>query len=800
MTEIRRAPGGADAGRASLNRDEVTPPPSSLAVPRRVARRGPPRPWARAAAIARRLAVRDVLGVLWVLGAAGAVMAPALAHGTSLGPFDLLSRYGLTQHAGVAVNNGQATDQIAEMIPWSALAWTQVHQGHLPLWDPYNALGLPLAFNWQSGAFSLPGLLSYLAPLRLAYTVQVLFTLGFAGLGAYVFGRVLKLGVVGSALAATIFELSGPFMGFLGWPISSVMSWAGWLFAAIVVVVRGRRGAWAVAGLAVAVAGAIYAGQPDALVVLVPAMAVFALVLLVNPSARGDGARRPWQGVAGLVSGGVAGAALSAPLLLPGLQLVSGSVFTNSARVNSGLSAQSLVTMLLPGYSATVLTQSHWFDVGAADYLGVIAVVLAAMGVAVFRRRPHVMALTVTGAVMFVVAFAPGVTTALNTLPFRARWHLAVVIVAFAVAMLAGVGIDRLLRAVAHQGEQWSVRAWLLGGFGVSALLLVALWIVGPGSVSPQAVRLRSHSLIWPAVQTALGLAVWAAFTVFRSRPWARLRWWALVLVACETAFLAAVGASTFSSSSTFVQPTPAEATLASVVGSSLVGFGSKSCELPPTLGILPEANALFGVHELSAYDPLTPRGYFRALHAQSTLPASAFCPVLTDATVARRFGVGFILIRPGHKSPSGTVGVGYVGDEVLFAVPGAAQATWVARPVPGVEPALDAPGTPIAVTHSDPARWRLVTDDAAPGVVRLHLTDVPGWHATIDGRPLQLSRYGGVMLQADVPAGHHVVELSYLPRAFTIGVVLALVSVAALSAAVIVRWWRRRGIPGRSP
>jgi hypothetical protein len=749
-------------------------------------------------AIGRRLRLPDVLGLVWVIGAAGAVMAPALAHGTSLGPFDLLSRYGLSQHAGVTVNNGQATDQIAEMIPWSALAWTQVHQGHLPLWDPYNALGLPLAFNWQSGAFSLPGLLSYLAPLRLAYTVQVLFTLGFAGVGAYVFGRVMRLGVVGSALAATIFELSGPFMGFLGWPISGVMSWAGWLFAAIVVVIRGRRGAWAVAGLAVVVAGAIYAGQPDTLVLLVPGAAVFALVLLASPSARADGTRRPWPGVVGLASGGVAGAALGAPLLLPGLQLVSGSVFTNSVRVNGGLPGQSLVTMLLPGYSATVLSQSRWFDVGAADYVGVIAVVLAAMGAAVSRRRPHVLALSVSGVVMFVVAFAPGVTTALDVLPFRARWHLAVVIVAFALSMLAGVGIDRLLRAGAHQSERWSVHAWLLGGFGVSALVLLALWIVGPGSVSPSAARLRNHSLIWPAVQTALGLLVWVVLIVFRSRPWARLRWCALALVACQTAFLAGEGAGTLSSSRTFAQPTPAVTTLARLVGPSLVAFGSGSCELPPTVGILPEANALFGVHELSAYDPLTPRRYFRALHAESTLPASAFCPVVSNATVARRFGVAFILVRLFHRAPSGTVYVAPIGDELLFAVPGAAQATWVARPAPGVAPAPDAPGTPIVVTHADAAQWRLVTDGTAPGVVRFHLTDVPGWHATVDKRPLALSRYGGVMLQADVPAGRHVVELSYMPTAFTIGLVLALASAVGLSAALGVRWWRRRRVVAR--
>ena len=42
------------------------------------------------------------------------------------------------------------------------------HHGHLPLWN-YEALGMPLAFNFGSGVFSLPALVSYLTPLRAVY-------------------------------------------------------------------------------------------------------------------------------------------------------------------------------------------------------------------------------------------------------------------------------------------------------------------------------------------------------------------------------------------------------------------------------------------------------------------------------------------------------------------------------------------------------------------------------------------------------------------------------------------------------
>ena len=58
--------------------------------------------------------------------------------------------------------------------------------------------------------------------------------------------------------------------------------------------------------------------------------------------------------------------------------------------------------------------------------------------------------------------------------------------------------------------------------------------------------------------------------------------------------------------------------------------------------------------------------------------------------------------------------------------------------------------------------------------VLRLRLTDEPGWHATIDGRPLALVPYAGVMLQARNPPGNHIVELHYWPETFTAGLILA--------------------------
>ena len=137
--------------------------------------------------------VPDALGVAWTILAAVAVMAPLLRPGVSLGSFDLLSRIGLTHHAGVAVHSEFPADQILYFAPLTNLAWHQVHSGQLPLWNPYNVLGhasrLQLAVRRSSASRSC----SATWPRCIyAYTVIVLAKLVIAGTGAYTLCRVLR--------------------------------------------------------------------------------------------------------------------------------------------------------------------------------------------------------------------------------------------------------------------------------------------------------------------------------------------------------------------------------------------------------------------------------------------------------------------------------------------------------------------------------------------------------------------------------------------------------------------------------
>jgi len=747
----------------------------------------------------------DVLGLAWTVLAAIVVMAPVLRLGVSLGSFDLLSRIGLTQHAGVAVHSQFPADQVLYFLPLTNAAWHQVHNGQLPLWNPYNVLGAPLAFSWQSGVFSVPVLLSYLAPLHDAYTVIVLAKLLIAGTGVYTLCRVLGMGSLSAAFGGTVFELSGPMLHYSGWAMTGVTCWAGWVLAAAILLVRGGHRLRYSVALAVAVALAIYGGHPESFAVLGVSVVIFlAVYLAVLTRTSGVVLRRP---VIDLAVATACGLGLGAPLLLPGLQVVQAS----GRAAASGASAYPLthISDLLVGL------QGIDFRV-PPPYVGVIAAVLAVVGLGIRWRRAEILGLGAVAVVAVLLTFQSPFYSVVQGAPVigRITWNRDVMLLALALAVLGAAGIDTLVR----DAMSATMRRWLLGALGGAGLVVAAVTLaVGLGAEhTGGAVRAR---LAWAASEVAVAAALlWLsgfgrATTHGKGEgvPARVRRGVAGTLLVAQSAFLVATGVSFWSISSGYFSPTPAVTALQRAVGPALVSVGP--CRPRPfsypystEVGIRPNANIAFEIHEFAVYEPVLPTSYYQswlAVSGESVAPnlrrVGLFCPQITTATEARIYGISYVLVAAGAKGPTGAVRDGTVGGEQLFRVPGAAQATLSALAHRGASLPLDALGSAVPVTHLGPKSWRIVTDASSSEMLRLRVTALPGWHATVDGRPLPLETWAsGAMLEAQVPAGHHVVVLQYWPELFTVGLALAAAVVVGFGGAVLVT--RRRAVAAGSP
>ncbi len=659
-------------------------------------------------------------------------------------------------------------------------------------------------------------------PFTTAYTAGVVTTLVIAGTGAYVLGRVLRLGFLGALMTATVFELAGPLVAWLGYPQAQVLAWGGWLMAAGVLVVRGKRRVPSITLFAVVLACAIYAGHPETLIVTVGAALLFLILLLALralPLHLGFGAgpiRRP---AVDLVMAIGAGLALGAPLLLPALQLTATSVRSTSGGTST-LPVHDLLFLVFSSFDGAPVTgnygfgQSFYYNQTAA-YVGLVVVVLAAMAVVIGlrRRRPEVLAITAVAVVMGAIVYLAPATFLANNVPLldKVAWLRALMPLSLALAVLAGVGLDLVVRSPASR----AVRISLLSGFGAAAVLLAGLWLFGRGGGLPSfgasvAAHARAESFVWPAVGAVVGVTG------------AALLWWrfrlrnvvALALLICEAGFLIAAGSIQIASSDDGFPPTPVVSALAHAVGGATVGTGSCG------LGITPEANIAYQIRELDLYDPIVPKAYFTTWQKETGTSGGStvwdqFCPAIRTAAEARLLGVGYVLNASSTPAPPGSVFVTELRPadpysprdvlqeaptaEDLYRIPGAARAVVIPVQPRAALPPPDSPGTPVTVTDSNPARWSLTTDAPTASVLRLHLTDVPGWHATIDGRPLQLESFSGIMLQARIPPGHHVIELHYWPTTFTVGLIVAVTAVVVLAVALFCTELlpRRRGRRG---
>ena len=811
-----------------LSRAQVQAEPQT--VPRH-ALASSPLPQARPSSRLARVAAPpwgDVLGLAWVVLALGAYLSPALWDGFSFGPTDIANQLSfLTYIPHLAVHNGLNGDIITQAVPWNALDWVAVHHGQLPLWDTYSGAGMPLFLNFESSPFALPTLIGYAFPLASSFLAGIAISLLVAGTGTYTAARLAGAGPLGAALAGTTFMLSGSLSGWAGWAVSGPLTWAGWLVAGALLCCQPGRRRWAgVVVISLSSGFAVYEGMPESLLFIGIAVGTIVLVCGALAVARG---KLDLMGPLCLLGGVAGGVALSAPLWLPGL-----AVLRQSSRAaengTGGLPAHALALLLAQGYDGLPTKGSSWF--GPADYyeatgyIGVVAVVLALVAVLVAWRRPIVAALTATVLVSLGVIYVPATQRLFTRLGAGSiATQRMLPMLAFAVAMLAGLGTDTLQRRWREPVVQLKALASVVACGAVLAFLLASASAKG---LSPAELSVRRHSLFWPALsllamgllamgllamgRLAMGRLATAGLPVLAPRASMRQRertlkptgatlWTAsvacLLLLAAQSAYLVWAGVGVNSFAARPFPVTPAVARLQHLVGHNLLaldGTNKHDVTLWSGVGIYPEVNIGYGLRELAVHDPVIPPAYYRTWPSQAaTLNAGLgnnfFAPAVGSATRARYYGAAFILASPGSV-PRGTefvtkFSVPLAGSLSLYRVPGARQFTFGG----GTDARV------ISSTQTGNSSWRLQVHVPTASALTLRLTYFPGWHVTADGRALPVSETGGLFVGSTIPAGTRTITVNYWPEGLTAGFALALTAIALLviGSALVLAW------PGRS-
>jgi hypothetical protein len=198
-------------------------------------------------------------------------------------------------------------------------------------------------------------------------------------------------------------------------------------------------------------------------------------------------------------------------------------------------------------------------------------------------------------------------------------------------------------------------------------------------------------------------------------------------------------------------------------------------------------------------YDPIVSQSYYSlwlyvsGQQVPETLSRlGIFCADVIDAIQARVFGVQYVLEPPGISGPQGAVFDATVGDEALYRIPDSAPAT-ISPVTRGTK------SSPVQMVQPGPASWQLVTTSKRTSLLRLRLSAVPGWNASLDGHPLALGTWaGGALLEAQIPPGRHVVELHYWPRLFSLGILVAVLAALGLLSGALAGLLRARVVKAR--
>jgi uncharacterized membrane protein YfhO len=102
-----------------------------------------------------------------------------------------------------------------------------------------------------------------------------------------------------------------------------------------------------------------------------------------------------------------------------------------------------------------------------------------------------------------------------------------------------------------------------------------------------------------------------------------------------------------------------------------------------------------------------------------------------------------------------------------------------------GATPAVSSNTTAgqVEIAHREPNSVTLQAQLALPGYVVLLDRYDPNWQATLDGRPAPIFRANQIFRAVFAEAGHHEIRFEYHPRGFCLGVIISLLTLAALIA-----------------
>lgn len=643
-------------------------------------------------------------------------------------------------------NNGFATQALGRR---AALEWLQ---GNVPWWNYFSGVGLPLAAEYQPGAF-FP--LTFLLLLPKGMVLMQVALQALCGIGTY--GLLRQMGL--PRASATVGALLYAFNGTLAWhshaPASAVpfLPWMLWGIERAWVTSRSGPAQWTL--LAGAMAWGLLCAFPETSFI----SSLLALAWAVVRGLQLERALR-WRYAAAVTLGGLVGMAVAAPQVLAFFHyLLHADIGGHSAEfARAAFPWHALAPSIVAPYvygpifaytRGNIILETVWGGIGG--FVTVSLLCAAAYG---FWARRDAIGWLLAGWVALTLGRTFGVeplVTLLNLVPgvsYTAflryappSWELAIVI-------LATRGIDDMARGERRPGPAVAAAALGIAALATCALAIAALWTyIGP-------IRGLRNS--------AIGALAWAGLTLVAvvglvrwSSP-TRTRALGALLVA-DAIFATVI--PTLSAPRTGHPDVAAIHFLRNNLG--LQRFY--------TLGpIQPNYGAYFAVASINHnYLPVSRRW---VEFVRGNLDAHAD-PVVFNGNYARPagapsqaeelrrnldayqwVGVKYVVALPGEQPLAGVAGARKAYEDGVMGI----------FELPAPKPYYESLGGHCRIEGLD--RTQVIADCSREDVLVRRELYFPGWESTVGGRPAPIAEHGRLFQSIALPAGRSEVRFSYAP------------------------------------
>ena len=726
--------------------------------------------------------------------------------------------------------------------PMRSLIAESLRNGQLPLWNPYEAMGMPLFAQLLHGVLHPWSVLAAFATRGDGIDLLVLLHIATGAVGAGVLARSLGASRSGAAVAGLSYGLSGYLPG-----MSAVIQYlaaggsAPWAVAGLLLAARGGPVRLMVGALGVAVLN--FAGDPQWAIVA----SLLGFLLAWDAGGR--------EGLGWAIAAVVAGIGLASVQLLPTwefLQVSSrGTGLSAPDRLQWAFAPARLIEFVIPGFFAgrpgpTPASVFLWLG-GQSIYpipflpsvfLGLPVLILAVSGIRT-GRVPRLLGWAALFSLWLSLGHFFGADRVFGWVPVWGSFRYAEKLIGpftLCVSLLAGLGLERFVGGVLPRIARYTRICTL------ATVLLAALsagfvrWTPRVSHIPENVWGLLGERFAEGLLVAALGLAVIVIAGFVQSRgvgdgP-SRTRATIFVLVAVlVTGFYSSVSALHIG-----VQDSRARSPLVELRAKNQVTrvlTPGQDIVLPINRGLddfdgyqavrsrsgVAPYTVPSQVDNFTTYTGLLPRKFNNLATAFNALGDARFVMyrrfalthiVLTEITspaeeaMARAATIGGRLVRfdrewgisiwevphrPWASFAERTLSVPNEEESIAAVVEleSAGNRTVV---LAGKQPATLTRGV-VRTIERTPEGIRIIAETPGNGLLVVSDAYWDGWEATIDGRPVEIHLADGLVRAVRWPAGRHVLEMAYKPAEVRIGTTISGVTAVLLLAYVM--WGGRR-------